>query len=256
MAKVKDLKPHRLNPRKMSDSKKESLKRSIEAFGDLGAIVFNTRSGNLVSGHQRSSVLNKDNKIVIEKKYDSPTPQGTVAVGYIEVGEDRISYREVDWDTTKETEAMIAANKHSGEWDNENLRILFADLPFFDVELTGFTENELRLLDIEIPEINQELLAINNTLGEEEEDEESDEQYVRNQDESGEVVHRQVIGGSSIKDKYREPDPEPSEVREFEGKTLENKIIVLAIKCSSEEQKKELREKIKPLLEGTDAVLA
>ena len=79
MAKIKDLTPNKLNPRTMTTKQKNLLKKSLGEFGDLGGVVFNTQTKELVSAHQRSSVMDKDAKITIEKKFDSPTAAGTTA---------------------------------------------------------------------------------------------------------------------------------------------------------------------------------
>ena len=42
--KVKDLKPAAYNPRKISKEKLAALKKSLEEFGDLFGIVYNTRT--------------------------------------------------------------------------------------------------------------------------------------------------------------------------------------------------------------------
>lgn len=93
---IKDLNPNPSNPRKISDATLEYLSKSILKHGDLSGFVYNTRSKQLVSGHQRSKVIPPDSKIKIEKKYDPPTPTGTVAEGYVQVGEERFQYREVE----------------------------------------------------------------------------------------------------------------------------------------------------------------
>jgi hypothetical protein len=45
------------NPRKMSDEAYDGLGKSIDRFGLLGYIVWNKRTGNIVSGHQRYRYL-------------------------------------------------------------------------------------------------------------------------------------------------------------------------------------------------------
>jgi hypothetical protein len=50
---VKDLKPAGYNPRKISKEKLAALKKSLEEFGDLSGIVYNSRTRTLIGGHQR-----------------------------------------------------------------------------------------------------------------------------------------------------------------------------------------------------------
>ena len=54
---VSDLKPAPYNPRKIGDKQLAGLKRSMEEFGVVQPIVWNKRSGHVVSGHQRLKVL-------------------------------------------------------------------------------------------------------------------------------------------------------------------------------------------------------
>lgn len=143
MDKVLDLRKSaaKYNPRKITKSELDRLKKALEEFGDLSGIVFNRRTGRLVGGHQRCKVMPQDATIEITKTYDIPTRTGTVSEGYIIIDGERYTYREVDWDETKEKAANIAANAHGGDWDEEKLHILLKELtaiPDFDLDLTGF----------------------------------------------------------------------------------------------------------------------
>ena len=54
------LNPAKYNPRKElkpGDPEFEKLKRSIQEFGLVEPIILNKRTGNVVGGHQRLSVL-------------------------------------------------------------------------------------------------------------------------------------------------------------------------------------------------------
>jgi hypothetical protein len=61
---VGQLKPAAYNPRCISDTELETLKRSLHDFGDLSGIVVNVRTGNLVGGHQRIKTLDPTWRIV------------------------------------------------------------------------------------------------------------------------------------------------------------------------------------------------
>jgi len=169
--KLKELKPANYNPRKITDEQLSMLKKALEEFGDLSGIVFNRRTGNLVGGHQRLKCLPEDAKIE-KKELNKPSHTGTVAEGFILIprldkegspkagvvaSSDRLSYREVDWPLEKEKAANIAANKHGGEFDDELLKCLLEELKDTDIELLGFSENELDKLlkEDEEPEINE-----------------------------------------------------------------------------------------------------
>ncbi len=97
------LAPDPKNPRRMSDTARVALGVSMETFGALD-IVFNTRTGELVSGHQRVAGLKAAG--AAEVTMTSP------AWGYIEhptTGE-RFWVRFVDWDETKHRIANLVAN--------------------------------------------------------------------------------------------------------------------------------------------------
>lgn len=140
---LSDLKPNERNPRTISDAKLGMLKKAIAEFGDLSGIVFNRRTGQLVGGHQRVKVLPED-ALVSKTEFKKPTRTGTVAEGYVSVDGERIRYREVDWDETKEKAANIAANRGAGEWDEKLLAEMMREIDEFgfDLDLTMFEEGE------------------------------------------------------------------------------------------------------------------
>jgi ParB-like chromosome segregation protein Spo0J len=133
-----------LNPRKITPEQLKMLADSLRRFGDLSGLILNVRTNHLVGGHQRVKVLGAA-PVEITKKYDSPTPNGTVAEGFVIFEEERYTYREVSWDERTENAAMIAANKHGGDWDFPALGELLVELDKseFDLTLTGFSAGEL-----------------------------------------------------------------------------------------------------------------
>lgn len=224
---LKELKPNVKNPRRMSKEKKDALKSSLEEFGDLGGIVYNRQSKALVGGHQRSFVLPKNAKITIEKKYDEPTPAGTVAEGYVIVNGERFSYREVDWTLKREATAMIAANKHSGDWDEDLLKVIFSDYPDMDKVMAGF----------EAPQVN---------LPEDIAEEESDEEYVKNNPGPDSSIQSEA---SKINAANKIDIPEVKE----KAMDVVNRRFVIIIDCDSLDHKDALREKLRPLVEEAGA---
>lgn len=98
----------------------EKLKRSIETFGLVEPIVFNERTGTVVGGHQRITVL-KD-------------------LGWTEV-----PVSVVDLSKEEEKALNVALNKIDGSWDNFKLKELLEELDdgSFDVTLTGFDMDEI-----------------------------------------------------------------------------------------------------------------
>lgn len=143
--KIEDLNPNPRNPRKITDERLKILKKSLEQYGDLSGIVYNRKTKRIVSGHQRSRVLDRTSEITIAKKYDEPSDKGTVALGHIKINGELLPYREVEWDEPTETAAMLAANKPAGEWDMALLPDLINELDSLniDMELTGFDMKEI-----------------------------------------------------------------------------------------------------------------
>lgn len=141
---IGDLNQNPKNPRKITEAKLLSLKKSLQEFGDLSGFVFNKRSEQLVGGHQRAQVIPKASQIIVTNYYEPATKNGTTAVGYVVIGKERFAYREVDWPEAKERAANIAANKGAGDWDNDQLAEWMQELEQsnFDLDLTMFDEEE------------------------------------------------------------------------------------------------------------------
>lgn len=120
---IERLKPAKYNPRKElkpGDPEFEKLKNSITEFGYVEPVIWNKKTGNVVGGHQRLSVLKH-------------------------LGETEVDCIVVDMDLQKEKALNIALNKISGQWDVPLLTDLLKDLDDsgFNVSLTGFDANEL-----------------------------------------------------------------------------------------------------------------
>ena len=119
---IEELKPAEYNPRKRlqpGDEEYERLKRSIEAFGYVDPIIINA-DGTVIGGHQRLFVL-----------HDLGYTEADVAV--------------VDLSKADEKALNVALNKISGEWDDEKLAALFADLNTeeYDLGITGYAQDEI-----------------------------------------------------------------------------------------------------------------
>jgi len=121
---ISQINPAPYNPRinlKPGDAEYEKLKQSISTFGYVEPLVWNEKTGTLISGHQRYKVL-------------------------IEQGATEIEVSVVDLPLEKEKALNLALNKIQGRWDNDRLAELLIDLqslPDFDVGLTGFDNAEI-----------------------------------------------------------------------------------------------------------------
>ena len=123
---IGDLTPADYNPRKAlapGDPEFDKLKRSLDEFGYVEPVIWNKTTGRVVGGHQRITALK--------------------ALGYEDV--DCVV---VELDETREKALNVALNKINGEWDQDKLALLIADLDAsdFDAELTGFDDEEIQAM--------------------------------------------------------------------------------------------------------------
>ena len=117
------LNPAKYNPRKdlkPGGPEYEKLKKSMETFGYVEPIVWNKRSGHVVSGHQRLKILQHQGQAEIECVV-------------------------VDLDEQQEKALNITLNKVTGQWDLPKLADLISELDkgMFDISLTGFDAAEI-----------------------------------------------------------------------------------------------------------------
>jgi DNA modification methylase len=121
---VDQINPAPYNPRrdlKPGDEEYEKIKKSITNFGYLDPIIWNTRSHNLVGGHQRFKIL-------------------------LDQGLKEVEVSVVDLPPEKEKALNLALNKIQGGWDYDKLASLLnelSQLPDFDVGITGFDPDEI-----------------------------------------------------------------------------------------------------------------
>jgi hypothetical protein len=238
---TKDLKPNKRNPRKMSQDELDALKESIEVYGDLSGFLYNRRTKSLFGGHQKIKVIPPDSKIKIEKKYDKPTRAYTVSEGYIIIYGERFKYREVDAPEEWEWEAMIAANKHSGDWDQEILRVGAVDFKDTNWARSGFKIPELKAFNIPAPILLKPMINPLNAIedvgelpGDQQQDaeqSETDEDYVKNTAQTTEQISVEQIGS---------PFDKIDEKMDVVGKRF-----VIIIDCAHDKMKQDLKEKIR-----------
>lgn len=121
---LSDIRPAEYNPRiKLTerDYEYKALRESITQFGLVVPLIVNERTGNLVGGHQRLSVL-------------------------MEQGVEETEVVVIDVDDVKEKAICIAMNKVSGQWDYGKLADLLEELrdsEDVNILVTGFSDNEI-----------------------------------------------------------------------------------------------------------------
>jgi len=123
---ISRINPAPYNPRKdlkPDDRQYQQLVRSIDEFGFVEPLVWNTRTGNLVGGHQRFKVL-------------------------LAQGVQKVQVSVIDLPMAKEKALNVALNKISGAWDNDKLAELLD-------ELLKTPEIELDAMGFEMPEAEQ-----------------------------------------------------------------------------------------------------
>lgn len=149
---VKQLKGAKYNPRSITTARLGKLQESMSTFGDLSGVVFNVKTGVLVSGHQRMKTVEGLETRIDQKPHSDKL--GTVAVGHViakskKGSEIRIPFRAVSWDLNREKAANIAANAHGGVFDKDKLAMVLADLGTaknFDLDIVGLDPLTLKSL--------------------------------------------------------------------------------------------------------------
>lgn len=146
--KIEKLKRAKYNPRKElkpDDEEYKKLEKSIDEFGSVLPIVVNYDM-TVIGGHQNLTVL--ENK------------------GYKEV-----FCNVVNLNKTQEKALNLALNKISGEWDNDKLEKLLAELreTDIDMDMTGFSFDEVDDILKDITGSKEDDFDVNQALNEIEE---------------------------------------------------------------------------------------
>lgn len=112
------------NPRIITERQFNQLEKSIVEFGYVVPIVWNRRTGHVVSGNQRVKAL----KELFGNNYE-------------------VEVVEIDVDERTEKQINVVMNAVKGDWDNSKLIKLLDELERKGkLHLTGFTETETRKL--------------------------------------------------------------------------------------------------------------
>lgn len=131
------------NPRVISDKNKARLKENIRKVGLIQPIVWNERTGNIVSGHQRIEIID-----ALEKTYD-----------YL------IKVARVDLDEATEKQQNIFMNNPEamGAFDMDGLEVLMKDQTL-DVEMMGFDVADVYRIFGEAAVADEALAEMSNNL--------------------------------------------------------------------------------------------
>ena len=170
------MKQYAKNPRRITPKQLEQLKANIQELGDLSGIVHDLNTDEIISGNQRSKVIDIAKcEIIITESYDTPTKQGTVAWGYVIFEGQKMNYRQVRWDDKQREKACVTANSLGGEFDYTILKEKFdinlvrewnIDVPSnwiddIDVDIDSFFEEkkveEKRKKTIKCPHCGKEI---------------------------------------------------------------------------------------------------
>jgi len=130
-AEIDSLKPAHYNPRQISREELDKLSKSIKQFGFVDPALVRKADNMIVGGHQR---IRAAQELGLKE----------VPVIYLDISENDAKL------------LNVALNKISGDWEEEKLTALLAELRFMDdVDelLTGFDDDELDklLADLEEP---------------------------------------------------------------------------------------------------------
>ena len=118
---ISDLHPDPANPRRISDAELEALTRSIREFGLVDPIIARHADKMVIGGHQRLLAARK-------------------------LGYKTVPVIFVDLPPEKAKLLNVALNRIRGEWDQELLARLLDDLEGADLTLTGFGDDEVKML--------------------------------------------------------------------------------------------------------------
>lgn len=163
----------------------EKIKHSIEEFGNVEPIVWNKRTGNVVGGHLRLSVLK--------------------SMGYEEV-----PCSVVDLDENEEKLLNLALNKIKGQWDYDKLEDILRGFDYEVATASGFSAEEIAVILAN----NEDLLDDEEDYGDWEDDE-PEEQIV-----GGSYVVTLVFANAELAQEWAEGEGHADQIREGTNTTV------------------------------------
>ena len=128
------------NPRKISDTARKQLKANLKRVGLMGGIVWNEDTGNLVSGHQKVSIMDEVNR------YNLQTHENDYKLN--------VEVVHLDLKTEKEQNLFMNNKAVQGEFDDD---LLIQMLDGIEFENAGFDSFDMELLGIGISAVAEEV---------------------------------------------------------------------------------------------------
>lgn len=119
------------NPRVISDDARKKLRDNMRRVGLLGGVVWNSATGNLVSGHQRVAIMDAANR------YDPANPDTDY--------EFRVEEVRMDERTEKEQNLFMNNRSVQGTFDDDLLRRMLSEI---DYTAAGFDDTDMQLLGL------------------------------------------------------------------------------------------------------------
>lgn len=137
------MKKYEHNPRTWTKKQFAQLTKSLRELGDLSGIVHDLNSDQIVGGNFRSEVMDINKcEIEIIQRFETPTKQGTVAVGYVHWNGERFNYRQVRWTKVQCDRACISANAMGGDFDYDELANYFNEYDLTEFGLDVWNPEE------------------------------------------------------------------------------------------------------------------
>jgi len=130
------------NPKKHSEEAVKQIRDNIKRVAFLGGIIWNEVTGNLIDGHKRVMALDIINKYdgSAERDYD-------------------IKVEKISLDEKTEKEQNIFQTKSRTDLDDLLLAELLKDV---DVENTGLTDEDLKILEVVVPDFDFGTVSLSN----------------------------------------------------------------------------------------------
>ena len=128
---LESLREAEYNPRRMAKKAREKLKASLETFGLVEPLIWNERSGRVVGGHQRLSILREMN-----------------------VSEAPVSVVNLNDADEKALNIMLNNLEAQGRYDPTKLAELLTNFEPLKLLASGFDENMMKTLNFApVPEL-------------------------------------------------------------------------------------------------------